>query len=92
MWFATAFAVAFPMMLVLMLLSVFPPTIGGESVELSEWLMVSAPLYTLASGLLATGAYAIHKGKRWSREVVIALWVVVLSYNAVTGLLGAVPE
>ena len=91
MWFATAFAVAFPMMLVLMLLSVFPTTVGGEPAELSEWLLVSAPLYALASGLLATCAYAIHQDKRWSREVVLALWVAVLAYNAVTGLVGAVP-
>ena len=92
MWFATAFAIAFPMMLVLMLLSVFPTTVGGEPAELSEWLLVSAPLYALASGFLATCAYAIHKGKPWSRAVVIVLWAAVLAYNAVTGLVGAVPK
>jgi len=92
MWFATTFAVAFPIMLVLMLLSVLPSTIGGEPVELVEWLRVSAPLYALASGLLAAVAYAIHKGKRWSRELVVMLWIAVLAYNAVTGLMGAVPK
>lgn len=92
MWFATTFAVAFPMLLVLMLLSVLPPTIGGEPVELIEWLRVSAPLYALASGLLGTVAYAIHQGKRWSRGMVIILWISVLAYNVVAGVLGAVPN
>ena len=36
MWFAAAFAIAFPLLLVLVLLSVLPPTIGGESKALRK--------------------------------------------------------
>ena len=91
MWFATAFAIAFPLLLVLVLLSVLPPTVGGERVELGEWMMTSAPLYAVASGLMAGIAYALYHNRSWSRELAILLWVALLVYNAAIGLLGAVP-
>ena len=92
MWFATAFAIAFPLLVALVLLSVLPPTIGGERVELSDWMMTSAPLYAVACGLMAGIAYALYHGWSWSRELTILLWAALLVYNAAIGLLGAVPE
>jgi hypothetical protein len=71
--------------IVLAVYNIGPQMMGGECVTREEWLNIAAPLVAVIGVLMACTSYGFAKEKAWSRHLVIAIFVLIVSYASVLG-------
>ena len=89
-WFAALASVSMYLSMVLAILDIGPHIMGGEPVTRTEWLHIAAPLVAVIGILMAFIAYGFATRKRWSRHVVIAIFVLIVLHAAVLGALNLI--
>ena len=63
---------------------------GGERVTRTEWLHIAAPLVAATGILMALICYALASRKRWSRNLVIAMFTLIIVYASILGALNLI--
>ena len=86
-WFAGLASVGMYLSIVLAVLDIGPHIMGGERVTREEWLHLAAPLVAGIGVLMACSSYGFTKEKAWSRHVVIAMFVLIVVYASILGLM-----
>ena len=76
--------------ILLVLLKIGPVMMGGERVTRSEWLCIAAPLVAVIGILMALICYSLAFGKPWSRQVVIAMFTLIIVYASILGALNVI--
>jgi hypothetical protein len=89
-WFAGLASAGMYLSILLVLLDIGSPSMGGEHVTRTEWLRVAAPLVAAMGILMALVCYALASRKRWSRHIVIAMFALIIVYATILGALNLV--
>jgi hypothetical protein len=76
--------------ILLVLLNIAPPSMGGEQVTRIEWLRIAAPLVAAMGVLMALVCYALTSRKPWSRHVAIAMFALIIVYATILGTLSMI--
>lgn len=76
--------------ILLVLLNIAPPSMGGEQVTRIEWLRIAAPLVAAMGVLMALVCYALASRKSWSRHVAIAMFALIIVYATILGTLSMI--
>jgi len=76
--------------ILLAFLDIGPHMMGGERVTRTDWLHIAAPLVTVIGILIGFIAYGFAGQKRWSRHLVIAMFVLIVVYASILGALNLI--
>jgi hypothetical protein len=86
-WFAALGSMGMFLSILLAIMDVGPHIMGGERVSRSEWLHIAAPLVTSVGCLMALIVYGLRAGKTWSRQAVMAVFILIILYASTLGAL-----
>jgi hypothetical protein len=86
-WFAPLASVGMFVSIALAILDIGPHLMGGEKVTRSEWLHVAAPLVAVIGCLMALIGYGLAARRAWSRDLVMAMFVLTFVYASALGAL-----
>ena len=89
-WFAGLASAGMYLSILLVLLNIAPPSMGGEQVTRIEWLRIAAPLVAAIGVLMALVCYALASRKPWSRHVAIAMFALIIVYATILGTLSMI--
>ena len=89
-WFAAFAAAGMYLSILLAVLDIGPFLMGGERVTRAEWLHIAAPLVAVIGILMALIAYGFVSQKHWSRQVVIAMFALIVVYASILGALNLI--
>src|SRR5205823_7946670 len=89
-WFAGLAFAGIYLSILLVLLKIGPVVMGGERVTRTEWLHIAAPLVAATGILMALICYALASRKRWSRNLVIAMFTLIIVYASILGALNLI--
>jgi hypothetical protein len=84
-WFAALAAAGMYLSILLAVLDIGPHIMGGERVTREEWLHIAAPLVAVIGILMAFIAYGFATQKYWSRQLVIAVFGLIIVYALILG-------
>ena len=90
-WLTIPFSVAMFLSIALALLGIGPTIMGGEHVTRANWLHVAAPLVATIGTLMALISYGFTKEKRWSRHLVVGMFVFIIVYALTARMLDGIP-
>ncbi len=76
--------------IVLAILDIGPHIMGGERVTRGEWLHIAAPLVAVIGILMALIAYGFAAQKRWSRHLMMTIFVLIVLYASILGALNMI--
>ncbi len=85
-WFAAFASMGMFLSILLAILDIGPHLMGGEKVTRSEWLHIAGPLVAAMGCLMALTAYGLGARKPWSRHVILAIFVSIIAYSSVLGV------
>ena len=86
-WFAALASAGMFVSIALAVFDIGPHLMGGEKVTRSEWLHIAAPLVGVIGCLMALIGYGLAARKTWSRHLVLAIFVLIIVYASVLGIL-----
>jgi hypothetical protein len=89
-WFAALASLAMYLSIVLAILDIGPHVMGGERVTRDEWLHIAAPLVAVIGILMASISYGFVTQKHWSRHLVIAMFMLIVVYASILGVLNVI--
>ena len=89
-WFAALAATGTYLSIVLATLDIGPYIMGGERVTRQEWLHIAAPLVAVIGVLMACISYGFATEKTWSRDLVIAMFALIVVYASILGALNLI--
>ncbi len=86
-WFAALASAGMFLSILLALCDIGPSVMGGERVTRTEWLHIAAPLVAVIGVLMALIAFGFATQKHWSRDLVIAMFGLIIMYASTLGAL-----
>ena len=86
-WFAALASAGMFLSIVLAVCDIGPSVMGGERVTRTEWLHIAAPLVAVIGVLMALIAFGFATQKHWSRDLVIAMFGLIIMYASTLGAL-----
>jgi hypothetical protein len=86
-WFAALASLGMYLSIVLAILDIGPHLMGGEHVTREEWLHIAAPLVAVIGVLMACLSYGFATERPWSRQLVIAMFALIVVYASILGAL-----
>ena len=89
-WFAALASAGMYLSILLAILDIGPHIMGGERVTRTEWLHIAAPLVAVIGILMALIAYGFAGQKPWSRQLVIAMFILIVVYASILGALNLI--
>jgi hypothetical protein len=89
-WFAGLASVGMYLSILLAVYDIGPHIMGGEHVTRDEWLHIAAPLVAVIGILMTFISFGFATQKRWSRHLVLAMFVLIIVYASILGALNLI--